>query len=145
LKRYLQGKIDEDEWDFRKKEPMYSTGPVNLRPLLACERLADGGIDHVGAAIGFYLYSMPFLPLGQAAELKPGMPLPGVGNLLTRERFFYRAKSIQKQAKTMLGDPLFLEIGESRIRQLLQTAMSPWRTVFGSADYAKTAAAVRPL
>jgi hypothetical protein len=114
LKLYLQGKIDEDEWDFRKTEPMYSFDALNLRPFL---ELAAGEINHVSVAIGFSFYAMSFLPLGQAAELKPGMMLPEVGSLLTRDRFFYRAKLIQNQAKARVGSPLFLEIGESVMSQ----------------------------
>jgi hypothetical protein len=108
LNHYLKGKVDEDEWDFRKKEPMYSFGLVDLRPFLepaAC------------LAIDFYCHSIAFLPLGQASKLKPGMTLPAVGNLLTRERFFYRAKLVQNRAKALLGNPLFLEIGDSVMAQ----------------------------
>jgi hypothetical protein len=117
LKHYLEGKIDEEEWDFRKKEPMYTFGPVNLRPLLDPEWLAAGGIDKVFLAIGYFRYPISFLPLGQAAGLKPGMALPEVGSLLTRERFFYRAKLVQSRAKSLLGSPLFLEIEEPSILQ----------------------------
>jgi hypothetical protein len=117
LKLYLEGKIDEDEWDFRKKEPMYTYGPVNVRPLLDPEWLAAGGIDNVCLAVGFFDYSLSFLPLGEAAELKPGMGLPEVGDLLPRKRFFYRAKLVQKQANSLLGSPLFLEIGDSSMSQ----------------------------
>jgi len=117
LKHYLQGKIDEDEWDFRKKEPMYSFDVLNLRPLLEPDWLAAGGIDHVCVAIGFSHYSISFLPLGKAAELKPGMTLPEVGNLLTRDRFLYRAKLVQNQAKVRLGSPISLEFGESMMCQ----------------------------
>jgi hypothetical protein len=117
LRHYLEGKIDEDEWDFRKKELMFTHGPVNLRPLLEPEWLAAGGTDKVILGIDFFRYPISFLPLGQAAGLKPGMALPEVGNLLTRERFFYRATLVQKQAKALLGSPLFLEIGESMLSQ----------------------------
>jgi len=120
LGNYLQWEIDEDEWDFRKKEPMYSIGPVNLRPLLEPGWLSAGGSENICVAIGFYNYSIPFLPLGQAAELKPGMPLPEVGNLLTRERFFYRAKLVQKQAKALLKSPLTLEIGDFELHQYMR-------------------------
>lgn len=117
LRHYLAGKIDEEEWDFRKKEPMYSVGPFNLRPLLEPKWLAAGGMDHVCVAIDFYFYSISFLPLGSNANLKPGMALPEVGDLLTRDRFRYRAKVVQKQAKAILKNPLCLEIGDSMMRQ----------------------------
>ena len=118
LRRYLKGEIDETEWEFRKKEPMYSGGPINLRRFLDQEWQNTGGMDHTCLAIGYYLYSISFLPLGSAATLQPGMALPAVGDLLTRERFFHRAHSVQKQAKALMGNPLFLEIGNSAFSQL---------------------------
>lgn len=117
LKRYLQGEIDEAEWEFRKKEPMYSAGPINLRTFLDQEWLDAGGKDHACLAIGFYFYSISFLPLGSAAKLQPGMALPAVGDLLTKGRFFYRAKLVQKQGRALMGSPLFLDIGDSAFSQ----------------------------
>ena len=117
LRRYLRGEIDEAEWEFRKKEPMYSAGPINLRTFLDQEWLDAGGMDHACLAIGFYFYSISFLPLGSAAKLQPGMALPAVGDLLTRGRFFYRAKLVQKQGRAFMGNPLFLEVGNSAFSQ----------------------------
>lgn len=31
-RRYIKGDIDAEEWEFRKREPMMSAGPSNLRP-----------------------------------------------------------------------------------------------------------------
>lgn len=44
--RYLQGKMSQEEWEFRKAEPMINAGPLNLRPFLDSEWFKNGGRAH---------------------------------------------------------------------------------------------------
>lgn len=57
-RRYLRGDISEEEWEFRKKEPMFTAGPINLRPYLDKNWLEQGGISNVSLAINFYRYPL---------------------------------------------------------------------------------------
>ncbi|PPR03611.1 hypothetical protein CVT24_007727 [Panaeolus cyanescens] len=111
LRKYLEGKIDRDEWEFRQREFMISGGPINLRPFLDRKWLKQGGVDNVSLAISFYIYRLPFMPLGRARNLTPGMVLPPFADLLSIPRFFHRCEVIKKQADALMKHPLFIELG----------------------------------
>ncbi|KDR81680.1 hypothetical protein GALMADRAFT_239796 [Galerina marginata CBS 339.88] len=109
LRRYLRGELDEEEWNFRKSEPMSSAGPLNLRPLLDKEWIQAGGLSNVCLSIGFYTFSLPFMPLGSASRLRPGVEMPSLESLLSKKRFLLRSKSVKDQAEKYLRHPLFME------------------------------------
>ncbi|KAF8965262.1 hypothetical protein BDZ97DRAFT_1812891 [Flammula alnicola] len=79
LRRYLRGDMNEEEWEFRKREPMSSAGPLNLRPFLHEEWIAAGGSTMVERVRGVGLQwrnekgppkdfsEKPFSPVEQAA------------------------------------------------------------------------------
>ncbi|KAF8910994.1 hypothetical protein CPB84DRAFT_1763081 [Gymnopilus junonius] len=130
LRRYLRGEIDEAEWEFRKREPMSSAGPVNLRPLLDKGWIEEGGLTNVSLAISFFFFSLPFMPLGSATNLRPGDELPSFGCLLSEKRFLLRSKAIQIQAANYTKHPLFQEFAEiyfpGRIQRAKESGLQ-WR------------------
>ena len=130
LRRYLRGEIDEEEWQFRKREPMSSAGPLNLRPFLDREWLEQGGLTNVSAVISFYFFYLPFMPLGSASNIRPGEEMPDFDSLLSKKRFLLRSKSMQAQAANYTKHPLFLELAEVRFPGRIQRAKSiglQWR------------------
>lgn len=112
LSRYLKGEIGEEEWTWRKKERMCTAGPVNLR-----KYFEEEARDYVGVALGFYQYTLRFLPLGLGATMKPGEEMPAAGAVLTKERFLLRAREVKKQATRYLRSELCLEMGEAVLRR----------------------------
>ncbi|KAG1871834.1 hypothetical protein DFJ58DRAFT_903936 [Suillus subalutaceus] len=47
-RRYLRGQISEEEWEYRKRQPMYVLGPINLRPYQDKDWFETGGSGDVG-------------------------------------------------------------------------------------------------
>lgn len=113
-RRYLRGEIGEEEWNYRRREPMLTGGPLNLRPFLDQNWYKNGGASNVCVSIGFFFYTLPFMPLGEASQLPVGSNLPRVGAFLTPERFFLRCNMILKQSRRLMKNPVFLEISGSR-------------------------------
>ncbi|KAF9535272.1 hypothetical protein CPB83DRAFT_878518 [Crepidotus variabilis] len=116
VRRYLRGQMGEEEWQFRQREPMISTGPLNLRPYLDKSWVEAGGFQHVCVCLAFYFVFIAFLPLGQARNLRPGMDEPPIGALLSKDRFFLRAKSARRQGSWLIEHPLFTDIARSAAR-----------------------------
>jgi len=110
LRRYLRGEFSEEEWEFRKREPMLAAGPLNLRPFLDKDWNEAGGSTHLCASLAFYIYHLPFLPLGAASQLRPGMAVPNFDALLSKKRLVLRSKMIINQSNNFVKHPLFLEI-----------------------------------
>ncbi len=107
-RRYAQGLMTEEEWEFRKREPTYTAGPINIRPYLDREWYTRGGAENPMLSIGFYLYPMSFVPL------KPEGGHSAFDALLSRRRFWYRCRSMKKRANDLLNHPLFLDIDSVR-------------------------------
>ncbi|KAF9240389.1 hypothetical protein BU15DRAFT_61409 [Melanogaster broomeanus] len=59
-RRYLRGEISEEEWQYRKREPMFFTGPLNLRPYQDQDWLEKGGLSEVGLNVSALRYILPF-------------------------------------------------------------------------------------
>lgn len=131
LRRYLRGEIGEEEWEFRKTEPMVSAGPLNIRHMLDEDWFKAGGMDNVCVSIGFFAFSLPFMPLGKAAKIKPGMPMPPFEDILSTKRFLHRAKRVKVQATQYIKHPLFMEINAAgapgRIQRVRSAALQ-WRS-----------------
>ncbi|KAF8163367.1 hypothetical protein B0H34DRAFT_320922 [Crassisporium funariophilum] len=130
IRRYLRGEISEEEWEFRKKEPMLTAGPLNLRPFLDKDWLEQGGTTNVSLSISFFMYSMPFMPLGSSAHLRPGMDVPSYDTLLSKNRFLFRSHSLRAKATQYIRHPLFIELAEAQTpRRLdrLRGAGLQWR------------------
>ncbi|KAK0228722.1 hypothetical protein IW262DRAFT_1446276 [Armillaria fumosa] len=104
-RRYAQGLMTEEEWEFRKREPTYTAGPINIRSYLDRKWYTRGGAENPMLSIGFYLYPMSFVPL------KPEGGHSTFDVLLSRQRFWYRCRNMKKRANDVLNHPLFLDIG----------------------------------
>ncbi|KAK0483807.1 hypothetical protein IW261DRAFT_1591871 [Armillaria novae-zelandiae] len=101
--------VEEEEWEFRKREPTYTAGPINIRPYLDREWYTRGGAENPMLSIGFYLYPMSFVPL------RPEGGHSTFDVLLSRRRFWYRCRNIKKRANAVLNHPLFLDIGSAKL------------------------------
>lgn len=136
-RKYVRGEISQAEWEFRKREPMITGGPLNLRPFLDQEWYEKGGATNASLAIGFYFYILPYMPLGIASNISPGAPVPSYSDLLSNKRFAYRCTLIKKQAELALRHPLQYEVGIPRLiarLRFLSGTTKTWRQhrLFGS-------------
>ncbi|KAK0210933.1 hypothetical protein DFS33DRAFT_1296408 [Desarmillaria ectypa] len=113
-RRYAQGLMTKEEWEFRKREPTYTTGPVNVRPYLDREWHTHGGAENPMLSIGFYVYPMSFVPL------KPEGAHSTFDALLSCQRFWYRCRIMKKRADDFLNHPLFLDIGSARYPPMIK-------------------------
>jgi hypothetical protein len=128
-KHYLEGKMSDEEWEFRKKEPMINAGPLNSRPFLDPQWFKDGGATNASMGIGYYFYQLPFIPLGAAATLRPGSALPQHFDMLSKARFIYRCQKMKNNIKEFMQHPRFLEMNEvympARLERLRNIANLP--------------------
>ncbi|TFK55121.1 hypothetical protein OE88DRAFT_1001759 [Heliocybe sulcata] len=109
-----RGVLSEEEWQWRRRQPMHNGGPLNLRPFLDREWLAKGGEAEAMLAISFFWHTLPFMP----SLPEPDRDADGAqffSQVMSRERFFYRCRLIKKQADGFLKHPLFLEIANARL------------------------------
>ncbi|KAJ7774921.1 hypothetical protein B0H16DRAFT_1508866 [Mycena metata] len=113
-RRYVRGEIGAEEWDFRKKQPYHTAGPIDLRPFLDKSWYRNGGQTNVSLNIGFFYFTLGFTSLGPP-NLAPGDSPPEFGELMTPERFWLRCNRMKKLASVYLNHPLLFEIGEARL------------------------------
>lgn len=116
------GLMDDEEWDFRRKEPMYSAGPLNLRPFLDQDWYRAGGHDAVLLAIGFYVFRLLHMSLGKAGSLRKGDPVPSFRDLLPRNRFIYRSRLVRRQSDLVIKHPLSLDIGQASLQRRIESS-----------------------
>ncbi|KAF9464774.1 hypothetical protein BDZ94DRAFT_1255858 [Collybia nuda] len=128
---FVSGHISDSEWEYRKREPMTTGGPLNLRPYLNQEWFGRGGFENVSLAISFFFHTLPFMPLGSATGIRPGDPVPAFGHLLTQGRFLLRCNMIKQQAQRSVQHPRFLEIlgarAQTRVNRLKGATMQ-WKS-----------------
>lgn len=129
-RRFLRGEISKEEWDFRRKEPMTTGGPLNLRPYLDRQWFEQGGSSNLCVSIGFFFHTLPFMPLGSASKLTSGDAMPSYAELLSPQRFLLRCSMVKKQAVALIKHPLFLDMlavrGPLRLERIRKTAQE-WR------------------
>ncbi|KAJ7235440.1 hypothetical protein B0H12DRAFT_145877 [Mycena haematopus] len=113
-RRYVRGEISADEWEFRKKEPYHTAGPINLRPFLDKMWYKSGGHNNVSVNIGYFYFTLGFTPLGPAT-LAPGDRVPEFSELMSQGRFLLRCNTMKKLTSRYLTHPLFFEIGAARL------------------------------
>ncbi|KAJ6572914.1 hypothetical protein B0H10DRAFT_2350920 [Mycena sp. CBHHK59/15] len=113
-RRYVRGDIIPEEWEFRKKQPYHTAGPINLRPFLDKDWFLGGGQRNLCLSIGFFFYTLPFIPLGPS-HLAPGDDLPELSALMSPKRFFMRCNIVKDHASRFLHRPLFFETGAARL------------------------------
>ncbi|KAH7921279.1 hypothetical protein BV22DRAFT_1019666 [Leucogyrophana mollusca] len=114
-RRYIRGEIGEDEWEYRKCQPMHFHGPLNLRPYLDSDWFKEGGSGDVGLNISFFQYTLPFMPLGKMSrpgtnnlELVNGAP--SFSDLMSFGRFLLRCSMVKSQAEQIFNHPRFVDI-----------------------------------
>lgn len=114
-RRYRRGEISEEEWEYRKRQPHRSSGPLNLRPYLDKPWFERGGGGELVLSVHRFSHILPFMTLGKTEghqydkrELSDGAP--PFTDLLTFDRFLHRAELVRKQAKAFLEHPLFFEL-----------------------------------
>ncbi|GLB34885.1 hypothetical protein LshimejAT787_0204500 [Lyophyllum shimeji] len=135
-RRYIRGDIDREEWEYRKKEPMVTGGPLSIRPYLDREWHQNGGSGNVALAIGFFFMRLPFMPLGSAGNLRPGDSLPSFQDLLSFQRFLLRSRSIKRQSASLMKHPLFLHLSGTRSQasvERLKDVARNWKKKRGEA------------
>ncbi|KAF9240391.1 hypothetical protein BU15DRAFT_61411 [Melanogaster broomeanus] len=134
-RRYLRGEISEEEWEYRKREPMFFAGPLNLRPYQDQDWFEKGGLGEVGLNVSAFRYILPFMPLGAMSgkdagnlELLDGAPL--FEDLMSFNRFLLRCEVLSSQAQKLFGHPRFVDIcvAEHNVRQdMAKAAALTWR------------------
>lgn len=132
-RRYYRGEISEDEWEYRRRQPMHFFGHVNLRPYLDAEWRRKGGGQEGLALASTFVCTLPFMPsLGNtrssAVELSNGAPPFSV--LLGRDRFLLRCRMFKKQMDHVLKHPLYLDMAElaaQRSIALKKTTALHWK------------------
>ncbi|KAJ3892597.1 hypothetical protein GG344DRAFT_45122 [Lentinula edodes] len=116
--------IDDDEWAYRRREPMMTGGPANLRPYLDQDWYTKGGAGNVCLSISYFFFTLPFMPIGEVGELADGnnegissvdIKIPPFEEMLSRARFLLRCNNIRSQASEIFHHPRFLDIHVARI------------------------------
>lgn len=130
-RRYLRGQMSEEEWEYRKRQPMHVLGALNLRPYEDKDWFEAGGSGDVGINISLFQYTLPFMPLGEMSrgdtsrlELVDGAPdFPA---LMSFDRFLLRCANVKAQAKRVFQHPRFVDIctaGHNRIASMREIAL----------------------
>ncbi|KAG1733340.1 uncharacterized protein EDB91DRAFT_1057481 [Suillus paluster] len=122
-RRYLRGQISEEEWEYRKRQPMHIFGMLNLRPYQDKEWAETGGSGDIGINISFFWYTLPFMPLGEmskghASKLELVDGAPDFPALMSFDRFLLRCANVKAQAQKMFNHPRFADIctaGHNRV------------------------------
>ncbi|KAF8556518.1 hypothetical protein OG21DRAFT_1483007 [Imleria badia] len=112
-RRYLRGEISEEEWAYRKRQPYINGGPFSPRRYLDKAWFEKGGGGEFILTVGLFVYQLPFMTLGAAAERHQRIwsdGAPPFSDLLTFDRFLHRATLLKKQATEHFSHPLFFEI-----------------------------------
>jgi hypothetical protein len=113
-RRYVRGEIGPEEWEFRKKEPYHTAGPINLRPFLDKAWYKAGGHSNVSVNVAYFYFTLGFVPLGPR-NLAPGDSVPEFSELMSPARFLLRCNTMKKLAFRYLNHPLFFEVGAARL------------------------------
>ncbi|KIJ68173.1 hypothetical protein HYDPIDRAFT_83607 [Hydnomerulius pinastri MD-312] len=107
-KLYLRGRISEEEWQYRRRQPTYITGPLDLRSSLNPVWYRNGGGGELVLSISFFYFTLCFMPTSPQGILHGTEP-PSFSEMLSPERFRLRCKLVQSQARHFHSHPLFLE------------------------------------
>ncbi|KAG1734472.1 hypothetical protein EDB19DRAFT_1727118 [Suillus lakei] len=119
-RRYLSGQISEEEWEYRKRQPMHILGPLNLRPYQHKDWFEAGGSGDVGANVSFVRYVLPFMPLGEMSRGDPSKlelvdGAPDFPALMSFDRFLLRCANVKAQAQKLLRHPRLVDICAANI------------------------------
>jgi hypothetical protein len=114
LRLFRRGEISPKEWDWRKRQHIITGGPLNMRPFLDPEWFNAGGKSAVTTSIGFFLLTLPFIPLGSTEKMK-NIEEATFDDFLSPRRFVLRSNIVRKQMKHQLKHPLFHEVSNARL------------------------------
>jgi hypothetical protein len=111
FRHYMRGEISEEEWEFRKREPMLTAGPLNARSMMDERWYKAGGKNHICVSLGIFTLVLPFMPLGELVNAKPSkdMENPPFSSFMSTERFWLRCQMIRKQFRSIVNHPLLSE------------------------------------
>lgn len=110
--QHREGRMADEEWEHRKREPMHFFLPVSLRPYLNQEGVERGGSAEVFLCVNIFYCTLPFMPTA------PEYACDALSKtLLSEERFLLRCNIIKQQMASYMQHPLFLEIVEAGLRQ----------------------------
>ncbi|RPD66133.1 hypothetical protein L226DRAFT_609032 [Lentinus tigrinus ALCF2SS1-7] len=117
-RRYLRGELSEDEWEYRRRQPMHFGGPINLRPYMDDEWQRKGGATEVALAIDYYECTLPFMPTPFGIRRDEGVPrvdgAPPYSALMSQGRFFHRSRLFRAQLQRRVSHPLMMDIALAR-------------------------------
>jgi hypothetical protein len=124
FRSYMSGNISEEEWEFRKREPMFNIGPLNARPMMDKRWFEEGGKSHVCLAIDYFAVTLPFMPLGELRNVGPSPQLsnPLFSAFLSKGRFLLRCEMVKRQLQRLLSHPLLFEKGDICYRAKVKRA-----------------------
>lgn len=106
-RRYLTGEISEEEWGHRKRQPMHTGGPINLRPYMRRDWYENGGGGDIMLCVGFLPISLPLVPLPDSNDVQ--LDAPSFDSLLPRRGFLHRCGLVKSALRKHLKHPLFAE------------------------------------
>lgn len=112
-RRYLRGEIGDEEWEYRKRQPMHIFGPLNLRPYMDQRWFQNGGLGEVGLNVGYLHCILPFMPLGSSGGIRQfdwADGAPPFSSLLSFKRFLHRTKLLKIQTERFTKHPNFVDI-----------------------------------
>ncbi|KAG2074885.1 hypothetical protein BDR04DRAFT_121881 [Suillus decipiens] len=120
-RRYLRGQISKEEWEYRKRQPMYVLGLVNLRPYQDRDWFETGGSGDIGVSVGHARYVLPFMPLGEmsrgdSSRLELVNGAPEFSALMSFDRFLLRCANVKAQTQKLLKHPRLVDICTSNLR-----------------------------
>ena len=138
-RRYLRGEISEVEWAYRKREPMFFSGPINLRPYEDRTWFEEGGEGEVGINVSFWQCVLPFMPLGvmsakgkEVGDVEMMAGAPSFGALMPFGRFLHRCEVARREMKKVFEHARFVEMcvtGYQFRVAARREAANAWRTM----------------
>ncbi|PCH33759.1 hypothetical protein WOLCODRAFT_129955 [Wolfiporia cocos MD-104 SS10] len=137
-RHYLRGRIPQDEWEHRKREPMHFFLPVNLRPYLNEDWRNRDGASEVFLSVNIFYCTLPFMP-ACTMPTDPSGPIaesaaPALLSSMSQERFLLRCGMIKKQMSDYMKHPLFPEIVEAGVHSSVakrKLTASRWKDALG--------------
>ncbi|KAI0748120.1 hypothetical protein C8Q80DRAFT_718077 [Daedaleopsis nitida] len=117
-RRYLRRDMSEDEWEYRRRQPMHFAGAINVRPYVDAEWQRKGGATEIALMIDLYECTLPFMPTPYGTRRDEGVPrvdgAPPYSALMSHARFFHRTRLFKAQLQRHVTHPLRMDIASAR-------------------------------
>lgn len=104
---HRKGQLSDEELQHRRTQPMHFISPLNYRPFLDKAWNKAGGAMDICIAIGWYNYTLPFMPSSGTVDETNAPPL---SSLLSLPRFLARARMVRKDVRRFFRQPLLHEL-----------------------------------